>query len=875
MNWIPILQPEKFSIQPDIDPQSILVNPECQPRKDGTDDVRVAEYALEMGSDNPFGWGKFPRIRCVKDENGFFYLYSGFHRLEAMLRNKYETIEIEYVDGTYSDAVMLSKCENADHGVRRTNADKEYVVMSCLQDTELRRWSNEQIAKWCAVDPKTVANYEARLSGNSRDDGEPYTRPAVRLFLKKDGTIGEKDTSEIGKRNGNQSEATDENQLTLDADIQGQALAGLTEARSAFRTACNNFEALPELGHLPNGYTLRRVRSLVGIVNEDPRDWGTEYINIQASLCSDAAMVIENDTNGYDSVIQSALDKITEVRSRFREHWKQEREEFGLPPDTQLDEQSLDELLGEIRRVTQVLELYTVLKSPHLQFPLDEGTAPAVAEVDAILTADWEAKSPDKRLAYLQRLIKLQPVLYKSECELRDEAEKERLKIQLDEARAETWETVKEFQKTFTLSDLQLPLSEFLPIAAKHFNYDVEILNILVGEDARSKKKRRELSLKELRAWKSRLNTLTTAIKQKAEAFATLRPRPKECLKELKGYLHRQGTPAFEEMIETTWVDLYKLTPSVFAKLKMQAIEDGCQYYRDQNIEIRQQVAALFIEDEEISASDLTLTDIEARAVEVYENLTPETFSGAHDKDDFNDYDLLVKENTSLTAYVEALRNKHDWVQALLPKSIAQTEECFAEMQEHFEQEHTFDNLDFVKVASLFKCDLETVNQNAQTIREKALKVKQVLHEFQRNAVDEAFMGSELKNALTYEKFQAIISERYQLRRDVFTGGTAGIGYLSLISECEILARIEEEIKTPADWVQALLSGQPNWSRLRNLAGEIITELGDLTPEEDTKAKELTDEIHKVMNAYTSLDRRAKLWVLAQIAWNLMAEMEG
>ena len=66
----------------------------------------------------------------------------------------YETIEVYCIDGTLQDAILLSKGENANNGIRRTNADKEYIVRSCLLDAELRKWSNEQIAEWCGVAPK-------------------------------------------------------------------------------------------------------------------------------------------------------------------------------------------------------------------------------------------------------------------------------------------------------------------------------------------------------------------------------------------------------------------------------------------------------------------------------------------------------------------------------------------------------------------------------------------------------------------------------------------------------------------------------------------------------------------------------------------------
>lgn len=205
MNWTPIQTGWSGGYFETIDPQQILQYQECQPRVNGLDPNVVAEYAMDMRNYDEAekgipGWQKFPHICCVKTRDDRHILVSGFHRLDAIFRVGYERIEVYCIDGTRQDAILLSKGENANNGVRRTNADKEYIVRSCLLDAELRKWSNEQIAEWCGVAPNTVKNHEDRLCIIQREKGEAYDRPVIRLFMKKDGTVGEKDTSEIGNR---------------------------------------------------------------------------------------------------------------------------------------------------------------------------------------------------------------------------------------------------------------------------------------------------------------------------------------------------------------------------------------------------------------------------------------------------------------------------------------------------------------------------------------------------------------------------------------------------------------------------------------------------------------------------------------------------
>ena len=84
---------------------------------------------------------------------------------------------------------MLSKGENLTHGQRATNKDKKRNVLICLQDPELKKWSDRQIGEWCGVDHKTVSKYAAQLGKIPTRNGEVYVRPDERKYLNAYGSI--------------------------------------------------------------------------------------------------------------------------------------------------------------------------------------------------------------------------------------------------------------------------------------------------------------------------------------------------------------------------------------------------------------------------------------------------------------------------------------------------------------------------------------------------------------------------------------------------------------------------------------------------------------------------------------------------------------
>lgn len=128
-------------------------------------------------------------------DGAHFWLADGFHRFHAHREAGAMEIRAEVRTGTQRDAVLYSVGANASHGLRRSNEDKRKAVETLLADPEWATWSNNAIAKACAVSDKTVAAYRAEYLRNSEDS--PAT-PDVRT-VERNGTTYEQNISKIGK----------------------------------------------------------------------------------------------------------------------------------------------------------------------------------------------------------------------------------------------------------------------------------------------------------------------------------------------------------------------------------------------------------------------------------------------------------------------------------------------------------------------------------------------------------------------------------------------------------------------------------------------------------------------------------------------------
>lgn len=163
-----------------------------QPRFE-IDESLVAEYADAMTEG-----AEFPPVVTYFDGVAH-WLADGFHRVHAARKIGMKEVHVEQHHGTKRDAVLYSVGANADHGMRRTNADKRKAVMTLLEDEEWSEWSDREIARHCAVSPDTVGRLRKEYESLSESDSEDKT-PTPRTYTTKHGTQAKMNTENIGRR---------------------------------------------------------------------------------------------------------------------------------------------------------------------------------------------------------------------------------------------------------------------------------------------------------------------------------------------------------------------------------------------------------------------------------------------------------------------------------------------------------------------------------------------------------------------------------------------------------------------------------------------------------------------------------------------------
>lgn len=161
---------------------AIRIDGGTQPRAQ-TEEAVIGDYAEAMKEGV-----QFPKVIVFYD-GAAYWLADGFHRVEAAKRVGHTDIAAEVRQGTQRDAILFSVGANADHGLRRTNADKQRVVQRLLSDDEWAAWSNREIARRCAVSEGLV-----RSLRTERSDGDQ-----IRTYTTKHGTTATMQTGNIGK----------------------------------------------------------------------------------------------------------------------------------------------------------------------------------------------------------------------------------------------------------------------------------------------------------------------------------------------------------------------------------------------------------------------------------------------------------------------------------------------------------------------------------------------------------------------------------------------------------------------------------------------------------------------------------------------------
>lgn len=127
---------------------AIRIDGGTQPRE-AIDEQLVADYAECVGDLPPM---------VVYYDGADYWLADGFHRWHAYRKANVASAPCDVRKGTCRDAVLFSVGANAEHGKRRTNADKRKAVQTLLNDPEWAKWSDRAIAKACKVGHPLVAD---------------------------------------------------------------------------------------------------------------------------------------------------------------------------------------------------------------------------------------------------------------------------------------------------------------------------------------------------------------------------------------------------------------------------------------------------------------------------------------------------------------------------------------------------------------------------------------------------------------------------------------------------------------------------------------------------------------------------------------------
>lgn len=158
------------------------------------DQSTVHEYAEAMERGD-----SFPPV-VVYFDGSAYWLADGFHRYFGSQKIGALNIDADVRNGTKRDAILFSLSANANHGLRRTNADKRKAVETLLADEEWSKWSDRKIADACGVSHEFVRQRRETIC-------QPLTDSPTRT-VERNGSTYTQNTANIGKAKPVESDST-------------------------------------------------------------------------------------------------------------------------------------------------------------------------------------------------------------------------------------------------------------------------------------------------------------------------------------------------------------------------------------------------------------------------------------------------------------------------------------------------------------------------------------------------------------------------------------------------------------------------------------------------------------------------------------------
>ena len=123
-----------------------------------------------------------------------FWLADGFHRFWATQKARRDAILAEVHQGTKRDAQWYSFGANANHGLRRTQADVGHILKRIFSDEKWSTASIPEISEHTGIPKSTVHDHRQRhLSGSGKiDAGEREVARSGKTYKMNTANIGRK-----------------------------------------------------------------------------------------------------------------------------------------------------------------------------------------------------------------------------------------------------------------------------------------------------------------------------------------------------------------------------------------------------------------------------------------------------------------------------------------------------------------------------------------------------------------------------------------------------------------------------------------------------------------------------------------------------------
>lgn len=118
--------------------------------------AQVNDDTVEQYADLWKAKHEFPPIDVFHDGERFI-LADGFHRLYGAKAAKRASVPCRIHKGGLREAILFACGANHDHGLHRSNADKQIAIDKLLDDPEWCKRSARWIAEQCRVSDKTVS----------------------------------------------------------------------------------------------------------------------------------------------------------------------------------------------------------------------------------------------------------------------------------------------------------------------------------------------------------------------------------------------------------------------------------------------------------------------------------------------------------------------------------------------------------------------------------------------------------------------------------------------------------------------------------------------------------------------------------------------